>query len=68
DAEKQKPTIWSDHAPVDSFSPHGEAFSKDSGLTPSGSMALCRLKSTVAMYSMGSRSLLISKKRPLLPI
>ncbi|EBU0771770.1 hypothetical protein CJH20_07925 [Salmonella enterica] len=25
---------WSDHAPVDSFCPHGEAFSKASGLTP----------------------------------
>lgn len=24
---------WSDHAPVDSFCPHGEAFSKASGLT-----------------------------------
>lgn len=26
--------IWSDHAPVDSFCPHCEAFSKASGLTP----------------------------------
>ena len=26
--------MWSDHAPVDSFCPHGEAFSKASGLTP----------------------------------
>lgn len=25
---------WSDHAPVDSFCPHCEAFSKASGLTP----------------------------------
>ncbi|ENZ8314228.1 MAG: transposase [Klebsiella pneumoniae] len=26
--------LWSDHAPVDSFCPHCEAFSKASGLTP----------------------------------
>ncbi|SUG57682.1 integrase [Salmonella enterica subsp. diarizonae] len=33
DHDFRKP-MWSDHAPVDSFCPHGEAFSKASGLTP----------------------------------